>query len=240
MGCTHRRPLGFFSSAYSVSVFTDWVEPTIREVLVKTRVENGTTEAVVAEALFGSRRLDAEERQALIELTGMDNLTVRGEPGPWCDRLPHFRIDATPSHGEEIQTEYMVPRELAGQAIAAVRRIGDQIRGPLVVTELRTVAADDLWLSPCTERDSLCIHFTWHDRPAEVLARIPLIEAALTPFEVRPHWGKVHTLEAFDADALYPRAADFRDVATEFDPSGRFRNDFLDRTVWRQASRLSG
>ena len=133
-----------------------------------------------------------------------DNWTEQGGvPGPWLHRLPHFRLDATPSVGDEIQTEYFVPREHGAAALHAVRRLGERIDPHLVVTELRTMAADDLWLSGAYDRATLAIHFTWLPHPDAVAALLPAIESALAPFGARPHWGKWHL---FDAGAIRQRA----------------------------------
>ncbi len=157
-----------------------------------------------------------------------DNVTQQGgEPGAWSLRLPHFRLDRTPSNGDEIQTEYFVGRQDATAALSAMRELGDRIAPHLLITELRTVAADDLWLSPAYGRDSLAIHFTWLNRPTEVHALIPDIEAALAPFAPRPHWGKVN--HVVDAAASYPRVTDFRALAARLDPEGKFRNGYLER-----------
>ncbi|MFV0459816.1 MAG: FAD-binding protein [Actinomycetales bacterium] len=220
-----------FGAGYSVSLFTDWVSPTVLDLLIKYRIDDPAFEP--PETLAEARRLNQAELMARSQLEGMGNWTECGVPGPWCDRLPHFRIDATPSRGEEIQTEYFVPRERAGEAMAAMRAIGRELIGPLLITELRTVAADDLWLSPCYGQDCLGIHFTWFKQPDEVRARIPLIEETLAPFQARPHWGKVFDLDALDVDARYPKAGDFRRLAEQLDPDGRLRNDFLRRTIWR-------
>ncbi len=224
-------PLAVMGAAYSVCLFTDWVSTTVNEVLVKHRVSETAPEP--PERIAGAQRLTSEQLRHRLEVNPRDNWTECGTVGPWCDRLPHFRIDATPSLGEELQTEYFVPLSMAADALAAMRSIGPQLAGPLLITELRTVAADDLWLSPCFRRDSLAIHFTWYRQPAEVARLLPLIERTLAPFAPRPHWGKVFDDEALDVATCYPRAADFRRLAERLDPAGRFRNDYLLRTVWR-------
>lgn len=151
----------------------------------------------------------------------LDNMTVQGGvPGPWSERLPHFRIDATPSNGDEIQTEYLVALEDAVAALRAVRELAVSIAPALLISELRTVAADDLWLSTAGGRDSLCIHFTWRNLPAEVAALVPRIEATLASFDARPHWGKVNTVDAATFESLYPRLPDFRALVARRDPHG--------------------
>ena len=145
-------------------------------------------------------------------------------PGPWYARLPHFRLDFQPSRGNELQSEYFVPFERGYEAIRAVERIQHRFAALLYISELRAVAADDLWLSGQYERDTLAIHFTWKLPPEAVLAVLPEIEAALMPFAPRPHWGKVFTMDAEQIRVAYPRWIDFLALAMEVDPEGKFRN----------------
>ncbi|MDV3295814.1 MAG: FAD-binding protein, partial [Brachybacterium paraconglomeratum] len=154
-----------------------------------------------------------------------------GEPGPAHERLPHFRLEFTPSSGEEIQSEYFVPRERIGEALAAVMPLGERIRPLLHASEVRTVAADELWLSPAQHRDSACVHFTWKQRPAEVAALLPEIEERLAPFAPRPHWGKVFTLDPEVVQAQYPDLERFRALRDRLDPGRVFRNGYVDRLL---------
>jgi xylitol oxidase len=155
-----------------------------------------------------------------------------GVPGPWYERLPHFRMNFTPSSGAELQSEYFVPREKGYQAIAAVERLRDRITSHLFVTELRTIAADDLWMSPCYERASMTIHFTWKPEWPAVKQILPLIEEALRPFDARPHWAKLFTMAPQHVQSLYPRLADFRRLVQDYDPHGKVRNEFLARNLY--------
>ena len=206
-------------AAYSVSVFTTWDGDEVGDVWVKSRVD--------AVGVPPGTRPRAETA----ELVGStDNLTAQGGvEGAWCDRLPHFRLDSTPSNGDEIQSEYFVARSDAAAALAAVRRLGPDIRPHLLVSELRTVAADDLWLSGASGRDTLAIHFTWANHPEAVRGLLPRIEAALAPFGARPHWGKWHAFDAEAIAAVTPRLADARAVFARLDPEGRFANAHLHR-----------
>src|SRR5699024_3078624 len=154
-----------------------------------------------------------------------------GVAGPWFDRLPHFRLEFTPSAGEEIQAEYLVPREQAVAAIEALRAIGTQIAPLLQVCEVRTIAADDLWLSVAQGPDTVALHFTFDRDPAQVHALLPLLAETLPPSRARPHWGKWFTLGADRRTELYPRIEDFRDLVRRYDPEGKFHNAFLQRTV---------
>ena len=221
---------GVTSLGYSVSVFTDWVEDTIANFWVKTRLDSGVD---VPDEWNGAKR-DIVSAGSLWE-TSDDNLNEQGgKPGPWLERLPHFRLDRIPSNGDEIQTEYFVPRSQGGDALRAVRALGEKIAPHLIITELRTAAADDLWLSMAYQRDSLIIHFTWKNEPDAVLALLPQIEEALAPFDARPHWGKLNTVDAATLERLYPRLPEFRALAAEWDPTGSFRNAYLDRLIFTE------
>ncbi|CAN5407356.1 D-arabinono-1,4-lactone oxidase [soil metagenome] len=207
---------------YSVSLFSDWLGDEIGGLLVKTRLEAGKPRSMPP-TLFGARIVtDVPDER--------DNWTDRnGNPGPWSARLPHFRLESTPSNGEEIQSEFFVDRRDARAALTAVRELGDQIAPHLIATELRTTAADDLWLSMANGRASLAIHFTWKSHPQAVPALLPQIEAALEPFDYRPHWGKTFSVEQIGD--RYARFEDFRALAERHDPSHQFRNAYLERVL---------
>ncbi len=206
------------SAGYSVSVFTDWATDPIGQVWVKRRLESA--DAPVPDELAGAVRIGGASQ--IIE-SDDDNTTQQGIAAAWSAHLPHFRIDRTPSNGDEIQTEYFVAHADAAAALTAVRALAADIAPHLLITELRTIAADDLWLSPAYERDSLAIHFTWKNEPDAVVALTPRIEAALEPFAPRPHWGKVNTIRKAVVASRYPRFADFRALAERVDPTGKFR-----------------
>jgi alditol oxidase len=214
-------PPAITGSAYSVSVFTMWEGDVAGDVWRKSVIDPAR------QPLDGFEQL----RTPVVPLAGStENLTPQnGAPGAWCEQLPHFRLDSTPSFGDEIQSEYFVARADAVPALTAVRALAAEIAPHLVVSELRTASADDLWLSGAFERDTLAIHFTWRKRPAEVRALLPRIEAALAPFAPRPHWGKWHTIGADDVRARLPRLGDARAVFERLDPDGRFANDHLRR-----------
>jgi xylitol oxidase len=206
------------SAGYSVSVFTDWATDPIGQVWVKRRLESA--DDPVPDELAGAVRIDGASQ--IIE-SDDDNTTQQGVAAAWSAHLPHFRIDRTPSNGDEIQTEYFVAHADAAAALTAVRALAADIAPHLLITELRTIAADDLWLSPAYERDSLAIHFTWKNEPEAVVALTPRIEAALEPFAPRPHWGKVNTIPKAQVASRYPRFEDFRSLAERVDPTGKFR-----------------
>jgi len=210
----------------SVSLFHHW-DGHVAQAWVKQRVDEDET---LPEEWLGGRRAPGPVHP----LPGMpaDFCTDQsGEPGPAHERLPHFRLEFTPSSGEEIQSEYFVPREQIGAALAAVMPLGERIRPLLHASEVRTVAADELWLSPAQHRDSACVHFTWKQRPAEVAALLPEIEERLAPFAPRPHWGKVFTIAPETVRAQYPDLERFRTLRDRLDPDRIFRNDYVDRLL---------
>jgi xylitol oxidase len=203
----------------SVSVFTLWGERA-GAVWVKRRTDDGRDE------LFGALPAGGE-RHPIPGLDPVHCTAQRGVAGPWSDRLPHFRMGFTPSNGDELQSEYLLPRAQARAAIAALRELGPRIGPLLQVSEIRTIAADSLWLSPQHERDCVGIHFTWKPEQPAVERVLAAIEAALAPFAARPHWGKLF-LAGGDAIApLYPRRDDFVALAGRLDPRGAFANDWL-------------
>jgi alditol oxidase len=211
--------------AYSVSVFTNWLAADLEQVWVKSLAAE-----TVPDELFGAAR-DPESRLQLID--GVANVTEQGGVvGPWMLRLPHFRLDSTPSAGDEIQTEYFVAMADAREALIAVRALAERIAPLLLITELRTIAADTLWLSTAYARESLAIHFTWKNVPDQVWELLPEIERALAPFGARPHWGKVNRIAAEVYSEQYARLSQFRELAQHWDPGHKFRNAALDRTVF--------
>ena len=108
----------------------------------------------------------------------------------------------------------------------ALRRIGARIAPCLQVGEIRAVAADELWLSPFFEQDSITFHFTWSQAP-EVEAAILLVEHALAPFDPRPHWGKLFALPPEYLRRVHPRLGDFLRLRRRLDPQGKFLNRFV-------------
>ncbi|MEJ7707347.1 MAG: D-arabinono-1,4-lactone oxidase [Nocardioidaceae bacterium] len=152
----------------------------------------------------------------------------RGVPGPWHERLPHFRLNFTPSSGEELQSEYLLPRQAAADAISALYSLGEDIARVLQISEIRTVARDDLWMSPSYQRDCVALHFTWIANSRAVAPVVEAIESQLEPFGAKPHWGKVFSTKPQQVAALYERSSDFQQLLVRFDPTGKFRNDFVD------------
>jgi xylitol oxidase len=168
----------------------------------------------------------AVERHPILALDPVSATAQRGVVGAWHDRLPHFRIEFSPSAGEEIQSEYFVRRPDAVDAIRALLAIGDSLRDVLLVSEIRAVAADTLWLSPQYEQDTIAFHFTWRRDQAAVERALAIVEDALAPFAPRVHWGKLF----LNAPSL-PRGGDFLALRARLDPRGAFRNPWLDRVL---------
>jgi xylitol oxidase len=218
------------SSAYSVSLFTDWQKQRINEVWLKSRVESERARVPEPE-LFGAK-LATKNLHPIVELSAENCTEQMGVPGPWYDRLPHFRMGFTPSAGKELQSEYFVPRQHAVEAILAVERLRDQVSPHLMITEIRAIAADQLWMSPCRQQPCVTIHFTWKPDWPAVSALLPVIERELAPFNARPHWGKLFTITPARIKSLYEKLPDFIQLAKRFDPQGKFRNDFLNTNIF--------
>ena len=219
-----------FGAGYSVSLFTDWQNHRATQVWIKRRMAPGDKNEWPTE-FFGAKR--ATEKLHPIDGHPAESCTEQqGIPGPWYERLPHFKMNFTPSSGRELQTEYFVPRDRGYEAILAVEKLRDRITPHLFVTELRTIAADELWMSTAYQRPSLALHFTWKPEWPEVSKILPLIEAQLMPFGPRPHWGKLFTIPPARLQAQYVRLADFKALLGRHDPEGKFRNEFLSTNLY--------
>ena len=222
------------SAAYSVSLFTAWQGNRADYLWMKQKVTPGETRKPLALDFYGATLQTAK----LHPVPGMpaENCTEQmGSIGSWYERLPHFKMDFTPSSGEELQTEYFVQRKDAYAAIRAVQSLRDRITPHLLITELRTIAADDLPMSMNYQQDSLALHFTWKPDEAAVRPVLAAIEAKLERFGARPHWGKVFEMPGARLQELYPAMRSFRALATEMDPSGKFQNAWLKRNVFVSA-----
>lgn len=215
------------SAAYSVSVFTDWRDPVRAQIWLKRRVETAGPEQDEPAPHWLGASLATGPRHPLAGMSPAHCTPQLGEPGPWHERLPHFRLGFTPSSGAELQSEYLVGRGSAVAALRAVAGLRDRVAPVLQTSEIRTVAADDLWLSPAYHRDSVALHFTWIADEAAVAPVVSAVEEALQPFDARPHWGKVFTTPPRELANLYERSAEFTALTQRFDPAGILRNDLL-------------
>lgn len=218
------------SSGYSVSLFTDWQNQRINEVWIKSREEKGKAFDPTPE-FFGAKRA-TRNLHPIAELSAENCTEQMGVPGPWYERLPHFRMGFTPSAGKELQSEYFVPRQHAVEAILAVERLRDQVSPHLMISEIRAIAADDLWMSPCYGQPCVTIHFTWKQDWAAVRNLLPVIEKELAPFSARPHWGKLFTTSPTTLKSIYEKLPDFVQLSNKYDPQGKFRNQFLNTNIF--------
>jgi alditol oxidase len=222
------------SAAYSVSLFTDWQKKRINEVWLKSRMENGKSFDAPPE--FYGAKCATKNMHPIAELSAENCTEQMGVPGPWYDRLPHFRMGFTPSAGKELQAEYFVPHKNAVEAILAVEKLHEQVSPHLLITEIRTIAADNFWMSPCYKQDCVTIHFTLKPDWPAVSKLLPVIERELAPFGARPHWGKLFTMAPARLDSLYEKLPEFVALAKKYDPQGKFRNEFLNTNVFGATS----
>ncbi|MEV0590107.1 FAD-binding protein [Nonomuraea cavernae] len=216
------------TAAYSVCLFTDWRSPALTQVWIIERADEPES-PVVKEPWFtatpATRRLHPVRGFSAASCTEQLGVT-----GRWHERLPHFRPDFEPSSaGDELHSEYMVARRDAVPALRALDAIRTSISPVSQICEVRTVAADDLWMSPFYQEDSVSIHFTWIADTEAVLPVVALVEERLAPFRARPHWAKIFTTPPSLLRSRYERASDFHDLVRVWDPAGKFGNSFLDR-----------
>jgi xylitol oxidase len=218
------------SCGYSVSLFTDWKNQNFGQVWVKRRIEKG----LIYEAsndLFGAT-LANENVHPISTMSPINCTEQMGLQGEWFERMPHFKMGFTPSSGEELQSEYFVAYEDGYKALLAIYEIRDYITPQLQVSEIRAIAADNFWMSPCYKQKCMAIHFTWKQNWPAVQRILPLIEQQLRPFNTRPHWGKLFTMAPATVMSLYKRLPDFQQLCYQYDPQGNFRNAFLDKYIF--------
>jgi xylitol oxidase len=215
------------AAGYSVSLFTDWRGDTVEQVWVK----NVAGKFAAPDALARAKPAPAK----MHPIAGIDpvNCTDQlGVAGPSFERLPHFRMGFVPASGDELQVEYFVPYDRVTEVIAAMHGIGEKLKPLLMISELRTIAADELWLSGSYGRQTIALHFSFQrDEPA-LRKLLPVLEEALEPFEPRPHWGKVFTMAPETVRRRYEKMSNFRDLIVEHDMAGKFRNDYIERMIF--------
>jgi alditol oxidase len=218
------------SSGYSVSLFTDWQKPRIRQAWLKRRADAAdSAEAWAPEPQWMGGRLADGPRHPVPGMPAANCTEQLGVPGPWHERLPHFRPEFTPSAGDELQSEYLLPRASAIDALHALQPVAGQLAAVVQISEIRTIAADELWLSPSYQRDTVAFHFTWVKDWVAVAPVLARVEERLSPLQARPHWGKLSTMSPEAVRGAYPRLDDFQRLMRGHDPAGKFRNDLLDR-----------
>jgi alditol oxidase len=218
------------SSGYSVSLFTDWRNKNISEVWIKSKSEDMKT---IAPDFHGA--ILAKKNLHPIESLDAINCTEQmGVEGPWYERMPHFKMGFTPSSGKELQSEFFVTIEHAYEGMMAIEKLNEQVSPHLMITEVRAIAADDLWMSPFYKKTCVAFHFTWKQETEAVLGLLPKIEAALEPFSPRPHWGKLFTLKPSVLQSRIEKLTDFKALMTRHDPEGKFRNEFIDMNLFGQ------
>ena len=217
------------SGGYSVSLFTNWLDQKISQVWIKRRTDKPTTE--LANDFFGAKAA-TRNLHPIITMSAENCTEQMGIPGPWYNRLPHFKMGFTPSGGKELQSEFFVPHVNAMDAILALEKKKELINPQLLISEIRTIAADELWMSPCYHQDSVAIHFTWKQNPDEVSKLIPMIESELAPYKMKPHWGKLFSINPAVLHERYEKFSDFLALAKKYDPDGKFRNHYLDLNIY--------
>jgi xylitol oxidase len=215
------------ASAYSVSLFTDWRRSGFRQAWLKRRAD--TEDGWTPEPEWMGGKLADGPRHPVPGVPADYCTQQLGVPGPWHERLPHFRLEFTPSSGDELQSEFLLPRAAALDGLEALSAIAGQMAPVLQIAEVRTIAADDLWLSECYQRDTVAFHFTWIKDEAALAPVLAQLEQRLMPLGARPHWGKVFGSGPEIVSERYPRLDDFRRLMHRYDPAGKFRNDLLDR-----------
>ncbi|ERM80213.1 hypothetical protein P872_14145 [Rhodonellum psychrophilum GCM71 = DSM 17998] len=218
------------SAAYSVSLFTDWQGEFVNEVWVKA-LENDPVDYGKIPEFFGGKAA-TKNLHPIAEISAENCSEQMGVSGAWFERLPHFRMGFTPSSGKELQSEYFVPKADAVEAIQSVSRLAKQVGPHLLISEIRSIKADKLWMSPCYAQDSVAIHFTWKQEIPEVMRLLPIIEKELMPFNVKPHWGKLFAMAPPVLQNRYERLADFKNLVAKYDPQGKFRNAFLEKNLY--------
>jgi xylitol oxidase len=218
------------SRGYSVSLFTDWKNKNINEVWIKSRVEKGDVSASDLE-LYGAKR--ATQNMHPVEDQSAENVTEQmGKPGPWYDRMAHFKMGFNPSTGKELQSEYFVPVEHAYEAMMAIEKLHEKISPHLFISEIRTINADNFWLSPCYKKTCVTFHTTWKQEVDTVMGLLPLMEEQLAPFNPIPHWAKLFTMPPAVLQSKYEKLTDFKQLVAKHDPNGKFRNEFLAKNLY--------
>lgn len=219
------------AAGYSVSLFTDWRQNSFTEVWIKSKIGDNRNSSI--EPVFYGATAATQHLHPIAGVPAENCTEQLGLPGTWYERLPHFKMGFTPSSGVELQSEYFVASHHAVAAIQAIANVGKQLSPYLFVSEIRTIAADNLWLSPSYQQPTVAIHFTWKQDWPAVSKLLPLIEKELAPFRARPHWGKLFTMPAEILAERYEKLDAFRNLALQLDPTGKFRNEYLNQNIFQ-------
>lgn len=219
------------SGGYSVSLFTDWSNKNVSEVWIKSKAEDMKD---IAPEYFGAK-LATKNLHPIEALDPINCTEQMGAEGPWYERMPHFKMGFTPSSGKELQSEFFVAFENAYAGLMAIEKLHKKVSPHLLITEVRAIAADDLWMSPFYKKTCVAFHFTWKQEVEAVMQLLPEIEAALAPFSPRPHWGKIFTLRPSVLQARIEKLAEFKKIMQKHDPDGKFRNEFIDTNLFGEA-----
>lgn len=216
------------SNGYSVSLFTDWRNKNVNQVWLKKRSEDVSTPDT---EYFGAK-LATRNLHPLEDLSAENCTGQMGVSGPWYERMPHFRMGFTPSSGKELQSEYFVPFEHGYEAMMAIEKLHEKVSPHLFISEIRTMTGDDLWMSANYHQPSVAFHFTWKQDWNAVKQLLPLIEAQLAPFNARPHWGKLFTMNPKKLQSLIKPLPQFKELLATYDPKGKFRNPFIQQNLY--------
>jgi alditol oxidase len=218
------------SAGYSVSLFTDWKNKSINQVWIKSKVTTDKTGEVASG--FRNAKAATENMHPLIDLSAENCTDQLGISGKWYERMPHFKMGFTPSGGKELQSEYFISFENAYEGLMAIEKLNDKISPHLFISEIRAIAADDHWMSPFYKKTCVAFHFTWKQEWDAVKKLLPLVEKALAPYNPRPHWGKLFTLQPSVLQSRIERLDDFKALMAKYDPKGKFRNDFINTNLF--------
>jgi alditol oxidase len=217
------------SNGYSVSLFTDWKDQKINEVWIKSKVSANDKPAA---ATYFDATL-ATENVHPVEALSAENCTEQmGVPGVWYERMPHFKMGFTPSAGKELQSEFFIPIEHGYEAIMAIEKLHEKISPHIFISEIRAIQADNLWMSPCYQQTCIALHTTWKQEIETVMGLLPLFEEAIAPFNPKPHWAKLFTIKPEVIQSRYKKLADFKALVKQYDPNGKFKNDFLNKNLY--------
>ncbi len=214
-----------FDNAYSVSYFNSWAKNSTGQIWMKFLSDKDTS--TLPKNAFGGNLAVANQHP--VKVNDPSTCTEQmGAPGKWLYRLPHFKLDSSPASGDEVQTEYLVDRKYVKEYIEELSLIGDEIADKVYATEIRTIKADNLWLSGAYERPTVGFHFTWK-KSADIETFLPKIEQILGQNGGRPHWGKLFSTNKNQLITRYPKFSNFQQLLKKYDPDGKFRNQFIDR-----------